>query len=155
MCNLREQLNIPGCLPSGELLTVLGWYRSDTLDSALRSGVSDSPLFSLRARVFGQSLSPGDRATSLSSILGAAEGWKVKFKQSLKKKKKKNSIPHEVLHASFTPVCPSCKLDSSLSLSLSLSLSVSLSLSLCLSLSLSLSCSERIHRSLPAYLLKV
>lgn len=70
--------------------------------------------YSASEPVFGQSLSPGDGATSLSSIFGAAEGWKVKFKKSLKKKK--TSIPHEVLHASFTPVCPSCKLDSSLSL---------------------------------------
>lgn len=31
--------------------------------------------------VFGQRLSPGDGLTSLSSILGAAEGWKVKFEK--------------------------------------------------------------------------
>lgn len=40
------RLNIPRCLSSDEPLSVLGRYRSDTLDSELRSGVSDSPLFS-------------------------------------------------------------------------------------------------------------
>lgn len=36
--------------------------------------------------MFGQCLSPGDSGTLLSSILGAAEGWRVKFKKSLEEK---------------------------------------------------------------------
>lgn len=49
--------------------------------------------------VFGQCLSPGDGLTSLSSILGVAEGRKVKFKKS---KKKKSLMLHSRLY--FLPV---------------------------------------------------
>lgn len=54
--------------------------------------------------VFGQCLSPGDGLTSLSSIFGAAEGRRVKFKKSVGKTQfaMKCLVLHTLL--SFLPV---------------------------------------------------